>query len=216
VDEKRLTELFQAAAASEADDGPSATFSHADVVAASRQQTHRRRQLAAGGVAFGLVALLGTGIGVAQLAGQQTAADTASAPVLAEQQPRRDAAGPGAEEDAAAGAPAPATTGCVTPDTELGAAVAQVLPPAAGARAQPVPSPCTAGARAVQLAVTDGGRGDVLRVVLGQQASGSVLPPGAASRTVTTASGASLTVSALSGVLADRLDALAQALAARY
>ena len=214
MDEKRLTELFQAAAASEADDGPSATFSHADVVAASRQQTHRRRQLAAGGVAFGLVALLGTGIGVAQLAGQQTAADTASAPVLAEQQPRRDAAGPGA--DAAAGAPAPATTGCVTPDTELAAAVAQVLPPAAGARAQPVPSPCTAGARAVQLAVTDGDRSDVVRVVLGQQSSGSLLPDGAASRTVATASGASLTVSALSGVLADRLDALAQALAARY
>lgn len=220
MDERRLTELFAEQARAAADDAPPATFSHAGVVATSRRQTQRRHQLAVGGVTLGLVALLGAGIGAARLADQQGSTNSAAAPggsgERAADAAVPDAAVPDAAVPGAAAAPAPATTGCVTPDVELATALGEVLPTAAGAVPQPVPSPCTAGARAVQLAVTDAGRSGTVRVVLGAQSSGSLLPAGGASRTVRTAAGASLTVSSLDGVLTDRLDAVAQALAARF
>lgn len=55
MDERQLTELFRDAA----DDGPSATFGHADVVAASRRVTARRRMALAGGSTLGIAVLVG-------------------------------------------------------------------------------------------------------------------------------------------------------------
>jgi len=55
VDERQLSELFRDAA----DDGPSAGFGHAEVVAASHRATTRRRMAMATGSALGIVVLVG-------------------------------------------------------------------------------------------------------------------------------------------------------------
>jgi hypothetical protein len=56
VDERQLAELFQDAS----EGGPSATFGHADVIAASRRATVRRRTAIAGGSALAIVVLVGS------------------------------------------------------------------------------------------------------------------------------------------------------------
>lgn len=55
MDERQLAELFHEAAG----DAPNATFDHADVVAASRRVTARRRMAVAGGSAIGIAVLVG-------------------------------------------------------------------------------------------------------------------------------------------------------------
>ena len=56
MDEQQLAELFRDAA----DGGPSAAFGHADVVAASRRATARRRMAIAGGGAVAIAVLVGS------------------------------------------------------------------------------------------------------------------------------------------------------------
>jgi len=56
VDERQLTELFRDAA----DGGPPPSFGHADVVAASRRATARRRMATTGATALGMVVLVGS------------------------------------------------------------------------------------------------------------------------------------------------------------
>ncbi|MGH3613991.1 MAG: hypothetical protein ACRDRK_15655 [Pseudonocardia sp.] len=111
-DDVRLAAVFRAAVA---DAVPPASFDHADVVAASRRVTARRRSALAGG-ALAVLAVTGVGVAGTLLEGGDNEQVTSAAPASA----------PEVADDARAAAPGPASAD--VPETML-----SVPPPAPGA-----------------------------------------------------------------------------------
>lgn len=185
MDERELAQLFEAAA----DDAPPSRFGHADVVAASRRATQRRRAGIAAGSVFAVAVLAG---GVALGDGLFTSRDTAEQATAgsaaendqqvpgggqADSAPQRrqpsELSAPGEAAPPGKTVPWPglgdgaARAGCGEADGELARALATELTAADATAAGPVPEACPPGARAVAVPVVDGARVGSIYLVLG-------------------------------------------------
>lgn len=223
-DDERLAAVFRAAVAGAV---PPAPFDHADVVAASRRVTARRRSALAGG-ALAVLAVAGVGVAGTLPERGDSGQVTSSAPASA----------PEAADDARAAAPGPASTdapetmlsvpplapgdavSCANPqDPALRALLEEVLPEVAGTAEAATTTECRPGGeRGVHLGLPDG----LLSV--------AYLPPGAEPRppdpgvtriSEPTASGGTVVVISQAGQpgsagpFADRVDEVATYLAPR-
>lgn len=233
TDDERLAELFRTAASDAA--APPPRFDHADVVAASRRITARRRTALVGGL--GVLAAVGV-VGALSLPGgpaDREQATSAAAPMVAPEDGRRSGAAqeaPGGQESdsaagAAPGAPqysvplGPAGAECADlQDPALRALVDEVLPEVAAAPPAATPDICIAGGvRRVSVQVGEGDGEGVLLVVY----SPPSVPADAVSGALvaTTASGGTVLVASSSTdpsapvPLEDRLPALLEHLVPR-
>jgi hypothetical protein len=222
VDEKKLADLFQDAAA----DAPPPTFDSADVAGAARRADARRRSLLLGSSSLAVV-LVAVGLMIGFLDLGHTGGgglNTAAGPPAASQASRHefDAATPGhphagalngAGNGAHTGFPGSpptqgggtpgeagpsagtAPSGCGPTDGELADALAGELPSAGvtDRGAATVPG-CPAGARAASYLVHDGPASGRISVVLTPAGQHPATPAGYAIGTATAASGHELTV----------------------
>lgn len=229
MDESRLTELFQDAADHNA---PPASFSHEDVVAGSRRAQQRARRLQTGAIAVVLVGLAGAGVvttGVLNTSSGGSTTLAEPAPAAAPEAPNAESA-PGADSRVASPFGAEkraARDSCAVPDQALFDQLAELVPAVRGATPRPVSDEayCPAGARGVEVDVTDGDAHGVLRVLLsppGSLGGGSNIQTGGGSQSTASSStrgGGSLSVTSSSrsgdAPYEDDLDDLADKLAAR-
>ncbi|MFN2496612.1 MAG: hypothetical protein ABR608_12005 [Pseudonocardiaceae bacterium] len=159
MDEQRLGELFRAAVG----EPPPPSFGRAEVVAASRRVTARRRGAVAGSTLLGVTMLtvglltsgvLGGGHAQTPIAGQSfPPSDVAAAPEL----PHTLGTAP------SSGTPTPrggsSRAGCASRDDALASEMTAVLAERGGAVTGPaaeVPGPCPAGSRAAAVPVPGG------------------------------------------------------------
>ena len=231
MDEPRLTELFRDAADSAGHNAPPASFSHEDVVAGSRRAQQRARRLQTGAIAVVLVGLAGAGVVSTGVFNTSRAGSTTLAQPAPAASPEATTEGaPGADSRAAAPFGArkrDARGSCAAPDGALFDQLAELVPAVRGATPRPVSDEayCPAGARGVEVDVTDGNAHGTLRVLLsppGSLGGGSNIQTGGGSQSTTTSStrgGGSLSVTSSSrsgdAPYGDDLDDLADKLAAR-
>lgn len=174
MDEQRLGELFRAAVS----EAPPASFDCAQVVAASRRATARRRQALAGGTLLGVAVLTGGLIASGLVGADRSEENSAAAPALSEGEARDPRAVDtlGAPSGAEADSPPGDTglVGCGPPDAVLVAELTAVLVdrgtavpgPASGVPEPGIRQPCPDGSRAAAVPVVGG----TLHVVLVPQA----------------------------------------------
>ena len=210
MDENRLAEAFRDAVG----DVPPASFETRDVLAASARATARARRRAqfGGGVALGVVVLVGGVFAVTSLPGGGGGASSGQAAVnpstpfgtggpMSMSTMTPDRGGPQTGKILPNGGDGGDTTTtppqCGQPDQSLATALVAELPAAAGAQAKPADVTCPPGAAGVAFQVTDGVNTGLVEAVLVQpdQVTGKVPAITAPNATpVRTRTGASLTL----------------------